>query len=239
MNSRYNTFVIRWTGFTLNCILAALAGAMFAVNYGFVNPSITARIVRQKSWSPPCSGTGSIYGPFFGTVAFIGLRMCQRLCLRWEWLWDSHDHRLFQVQGRRVGTLQIIAGSSENLWEIFRAKRLRNLSTRSFSREEGNQPMLELYISSIILGCASADPAARFHRHFHRLWIDADHQHGADGLLHFGAYLTYALVTGPEASGWSCAGTWCSGRGFLVETQLLRRFMERAHVTMVSPSASS
>ena len=37
----YDTFKIRWVGYILMCVLAALAGSLYAINYGFVNPSIT------------------------------------------------------------------------------------------------------------------------------------------------------------------------------------------------------
>ena len=37
----YNTFKLRWLGYCMMTTLAALAGSMYAINYGFVNPSIT------------------------------------------------------------------------------------------------------------------------------------------------------------------------------------------------------
>jgi len=69
----YNTFVIRWTGFTLNCVLAALAGAMFAVNYGFVNPASRPGPCCGSSGRDPARGPEASTD-LLGTVAFIGLR---------------------------------------------------------------------------------------------------------------------------------------------------------------------
>lgn len=82
----YDTFRIRWTGYTMMTVLAALAGSLFAVNYGFVNPSIT-----EPARSPEVlvatllGGPGTVYGPFFGTVAFIGFRdVVSAYIGRWE-----------------------------------------------------------------------------------------------------------------------------------------------------------
>ena len=71
----YDTFKIRWIGYTLMCVLAALAGSLYAINYGFVNPSISepAR-AAEVLVATLLGGPGSIYGPFFGTVAFLGLK---------------------------------------------------------------------------------------------------------------------------------------------------------------------
>ena len=82
----YNTFKIRWTGYTLMCILASLAGSMYAINYGFVNPSISepAR-AAEVLVATLLGGAGSIYGPFFGTAAFLGLKdLVSTFMSRWE-----------------------------------------------------------------------------------------------------------------------------------------------------------
>lgn len=82
----YDTFKIRWTGYTLMCVLAALAGSMYAINYGFVNPSITepAR-AAEVLVATLLGGAGSIYGPFFGTAAFLGLKdLVSTFMSRWE-----------------------------------------------------------------------------------------------------------------------------------------------------------
>ena len=82
----YDTFKIRWIGYTLMCILAALAGSLYAINYGFVNPSITepAR-APEVLVATLLGGAGSVYGPFFGTVAFLGLKdLVSTFMTRWE-----------------------------------------------------------------------------------------------------------------------------------------------------------
>jgi len=100
--------------------------------------------------------------------------------------------------------------------------------------------MLELYVSSVILGLCISGSCCSFPSAFPSLWIDADHQHGADGLLHFGAYLTMRLSPGRKLLLGFWSAPWCSSRGFLVETQLLRRvYGKELMFTMVSPSASS
>ncbi len=71
----YDTFKIRWIGYTMMCVLAALAGSMYAINYGFVNPSLTepAR-AAEVLVATLLGGPGRIFGPFCGTVAFLGIK---------------------------------------------------------------------------------------------------------------------------------------------------------------------
>jgi len=121
----YNTFVIRWTGFTLNCVLAALAGSMFAVNYGFVNPSITAPDrAAEVLVATLLGGPGSIYGPFFGTVAFIGLRdVVSTFVSRWELAMGILTIIVcFKFKGGVWGTLQIIGRKLKSLKGKFSAQ---------------------------------------------------------------------------------------------------------------------
>jgi branched-chain amino acid transport system permease protein len=82
----YNTFVIRWIGYALSCVLAALAGSMYAVNFGFVNPSITdpAR-AAEVLVATLLGGAGTVYGAFLGTVAFLGIKdLVSTFITRWE-----------------------------------------------------------------------------------------------------------------------------------------------------------
>ena len=68
------------------CVLAALAGSLYAVNYGFVNPSITEPgRAAEVLVATLLGGAGSVYGPFFGTVAFLGLKdLVSTFMSRWE-----------------------------------------------------------------------------------------------------------------------------------------------------------
>jgi len=82
----YDTFKIRWIGYTMMCVLAALAGSLYAINYGFVNPSISepAR-AAEVLVATLLGGAGSVYGPFFGTAVFIGAKdLVSTFMTRWE-----------------------------------------------------------------------------------------------------------------------------------------------------------
>lgn len=70
----YDTFKLRWTGYTMMCILAALAGSLYAINYGFVNPSIVEPARSAEVLVATLLGGGGVYGPIFGTLAFIGIK---------------------------------------------------------------------------------------------------------------------------------------------------------------------
>jgi branched-chain amino acid transport system permease protein len=82
----YDTFKIRWIGYTMMTVLAALAGSLLAINYGFVNPSISSPDrAAEVLVATLIGGPGSVYGPFFGTAAFIGLRdVVSTFLSRWE-----------------------------------------------------------------------------------------------------------------------------------------------------------
>ena len=82
----YDTFKLRWLGYTMMCVFAALAGSLYAINYGFVNPSISepAR-AAEVLVATLIGGPGSVYGPFFGTIAFLGFKdIISAIMTRWE-----------------------------------------------------------------------------------------------------------------------------------------------------------
>ena len=82
----YDTFKLRWLGYTMMCVLASLAGSLYAINYGFVNPSITepAR-AAEVLVATLIGGPGTVYGPFFGTLAFLGIKdFVSNIMTRWE-----------------------------------------------------------------------------------------------------------------------------------------------------------
>lgn len=107
----YDTFKIRWIGYTLMCVLAALAGSLYAINYGFVNPSISepAR-AAEVLVATLLGGPGSVYGPFFGTVAFLGLKdLVSAFITRWELGVGIFTIIVcFYFKGGVWGTIQII-----------------------------------------------------------------------------------------------------------------------------------
>jgi len=83
----YDTFMIRWIGYTFACILAALGGSMYAINFGFVNPSIAepAR-APEVLVATLLGGAGTVYGAFCGTAVFLGIKdfVSTYIMTRWE-----------------------------------------------------------------------------------------------------------------------------------------------------------
>jgi len=82
----YDTFRIRWIGYGVATILSTLAGSLYAVNFGFVNPKLgeTAR-AAEVLVATLLGGSGTVYGPFFGALAFLGIKdLVSRWLTRWE-----------------------------------------------------------------------------------------------------------------------------------------------------------
>jgi branched-chain amino acid transport system permease protein len=84
----YSTFKIKWIGFTIASILSALSGALFAINFGFVNPHLgSPHRAAEVLVATLLGGAGTIYGPFFGSFAFLGIRdIVSKYIVRWELL---------------------------------------------------------------------------------------------------------------------------------------------------------
>jgi branched-chain amino acid transport system permease protein len=82
----YSAFKIKWIGFTLASMLSGLAGALYAVNFGFVNPHLgTPHRAAEVLVATLIGGAGTVYGPFFGAFAFIGIRdVVSKYITRWE-----------------------------------------------------------------------------------------------------------------------------------------------------------
>jgi len=82
----YSAFKIKWVGFTLASMLSGLAGALYAVNFGFVNPNLgTPHRAAEVLVATLIGGSGTVYGPFFGSLAFIGIRdVVSKYITRWE-----------------------------------------------------------------------------------------------------------------------------------------------------------
>jgi branched-chain amino acid transport system permease protein len=109
----YDTFKIRWIGYTMMTVLAALAGSLLAINYGFVNPSLSSPDrAAEVLVATLIGGPGSIYGPFFGTAAFIGLRdLVSTFISRWELAMGILTIIVcFWFKGGVWGTIQLIGG---------------------------------------------------------------------------------------------------------------------------------
>jgi len=82
----YSAFKIKWIGFTLASILSALAGSLYAINFGFVNPNLgTPHRAADVLVATLMGGAGTVYGPFFGSLAFLGIRdIVSTYIGRWE-----------------------------------------------------------------------------------------------------------------------------------------------------------
>jgi len=107
----YDTFKIRWIGYTFMCVLAGLAGSLYAINYGFVNPSLSdPHRAAEVLVATLLGGPGSVFGPFFGTVAFLGLKdLVSAFMTRWELAVGVFTIIVcFYFKGGVWGTIQII-----------------------------------------------------------------------------------------------------------------------------------
>ena len=114
----YNTFKIKWTGFTLASVLSTFSGSLYAINFGFVNPSLgeNSRAI-EVIIATLIGGSGTVYGPFFGALAFLGIKdLVSRWITRWELV---------------VGVLTIIVlfRFSKGIWGTLR-QLLENLRAR-------------------------------------------------------------------------------------------------------------
>lgn len=82
----FSAFKIKWIGFIMASILSALSGSLYAINFGFVNPSLgTPHRAAEVLVATLLGGAGTIYGPFFGSFAFLGIRdIVSKYIVRWE-----------------------------------------------------------------------------------------------------------------------------------------------------------
>jgi len=82
----YSTFTLKLTGFTFASILSSFSGSLFAINFGFVNPNLgTPGRAADVLVATLIGGAGTVYGPIFGSFAFLGIRdIVSKYILRWE-----------------------------------------------------------------------------------------------------------------------------------------------------------
>jgi branched-chain amino acid transport system permease protein len=120
----YDTFKIKWLGFGLASTLSALSGSLYAINFGFVNPSLSEPSrAAEVLVATLLGGAGTVFGPFFGTLAFLGIKdLVSRYFSRWELvvgiltllvlfrfskgIWGSTEEMLQRRFGRRRATIQ-------------------------------------------------------------------------------------------------------------------------------------
>ncbi len=104
----YNPFRIKVVGFMLSTVMASFAGSLFAINFGFVNPNMgeNSRAIEVVV-ATLLGGVGSLYGPLFGTLGFLGIKdIVSNFVSRWEFI---------------VGiiTLLILFRFNEGIWGFF------------------------------------------------------------------------------------------------------------------------
>jgi len=84
----YDTFKIRLIGFVLATVLSTLAGSLYAINFGFVNPNLGENSrAAEVIVATLLGGSGTVYGPFFGAITFLGIKeIVSQWITRWELL---------------------------------------------------------------------------------------------------------------------------------------------------------
>jgi len=82
----YNTFRGKLWTFTISTSIAALAGALNAINYAYVTPSFIAQSRNvEVIFATLIGGSGSIYGSLIGGVVFIFIvNLLPNIIQRWE-----------------------------------------------------------------------------------------------------------------------------------------------------------
>lgn len=84
----FNPYGIRIIGFTIATTLSTLAGSLYAINFGFVNPNLgeNTRAVEVLI-ATLLGGVGTVYGPLFGAFGFLGIKdIVSRFMSRWEFV---------------------------------------------------------------------------------------------------------------------------------------------------------
>ncbi len=71
----YNTFNVKWLAFVIANTVAALAGSLYAVYFGFVSPGMTELTrVSEVVIVGLLGGVGSLLGPLVGAFTYIGMK---------------------------------------------------------------------------------------------------------------------------------------------------------------------
>ena len=84
----YNTFKIRWMGFIIAAVISTTAGGLFAINNAMINPSLGEQSrASEVIVATLIGGSGTVYGPFFGALSFLGIKeIISQFIKRWELL---------------------------------------------------------------------------------------------------------------------------------------------------------
>jgi branched-chain amino acid transport system permease protein len=82
----YSNFRIRWLAFVIANTTTALAGALYAVYFGFVSPEVSS---PARAADPVVvtilGGVGTLYGPIIGAIAYTGMKdLISGYIVNWE-----------------------------------------------------------------------------------------------------------------------------------------------------------
>jgi len=135
----FNTFRIKWIGFALASALSCLSGSLFAINFGFVNPHLgSPHRAAEVLVATLLGGAGTIYGPFFGSFAFLGIRdIVSKYIVRWELLVGILTMFVLFKFGR--GIWGNIDAFMNERFANRRAQKVRNVALSCQPKEKGDQ----------------------------------------------------------------------------------------------------
>ncbi|HSW10577.1 MAG TPA: branched-chain amino acid ABC transporter permease [Bacillota bacterium] len=82
----YDTYRIKWLGFVIANSIAAVAGTLYAVYFGFVSPAIMD-VLRAPEVVVVglLGGVGTLYGPLIGTFVYVAMQdLVSAIFVYWE-----------------------------------------------------------------------------------------------------------------------------------------------------------
>lgn len=82
----YSVFNVKWLAFVIANTVTGLAGALYAVYFGFVSPGLTDPSVAVEPVAiSMLGGAGTLFGPLIGSFIFIGLKdIASQFISYWE-----------------------------------------------------------------------------------------------------------------------------------------------------------
>jgi len=84
----YSVVKIKWLAFVIANTATALAGALYAIYFGFVSPGLTDPSVAVEPVAiSMLGGAGTLFGPLVGSFIFIGLKdVASQFIAYWEFM---------------------------------------------------------------------------------------------------------------------------------------------------------
>jgi branched-chain amino acid transport system permease protein len=123
----YSAFRVRWSAFVIANTMAALAGSLYAVWFGYVSPDMSAPArAADVVVVTILGGVGTLYGPLVGSFAYIAMKdLISSLITNWE-LFIGLLLVFIMLAGEKG-----IWGSLEPVLKKFALKRKMGASTRT------------------------------------------------------------------------------------------------------------